>query len=117
LGAGTVLDPHDCQAAIDSGATFIVSPVTDLEVLAVAHRADVAYFGGAMTPGEIHRAMTSGVDLVKIFPVGAVGGAAYFKTLREPFPQLRSIVSGGIRAASFASYIDADAQGVCVGGG
>ena len=117
LGAGTVLNPDQCQVAIDSGAKFIVSPITDPEVLEVAHHSDTAYIGGAMTPAEVSRAMTLGVDLVKIFPISAVGGATYAKTLREPFPQLKLIVSGGVGVADFNSYIDAEVEGVCVGGG
>jgi 2-dehydro-3-deoxyphosphogluconate aldolase/(4S)-4-hydroxy-2-oxoglutarate aldolase len=116
LGAGTVLDPRDCAACADAGATFIVSPVTDLDVLEEAHRRDVAYIGGALTPTEVLASMRAGSDAVKIFPVGAVGGPDYLRALREPLPALRAVVSGGIAAAQVSAYREAGAYAVCLGG-
>jgi 2-dehydro-3-deoxyphosphogluconate aldolase / (4S)-4-hydroxy-2-oxoglutarate aldolase len=116
LGAGTVLDPRDCAACADAGATFIVSPVTDLDVLGEAHRRGVAYIGGALTPTEVLASMRAGSDAVKIFPVGAVGGPAYLQALREPLPALRAVVSGGIAAAQASAYREAGAYAVCLGG-
>lgn len=116
LGAGTVLDPRDCAACADAGATFIVSPVTDLDVLEEAHRRGVAYIGGALTPTEVLASMRAGSDAVKIFPVGAVGGPGYLRALREPLPALRAVVSGGIAAAQVSAYREAGAYAVCLGG-
>jgi 2-dehydro-3-deoxyphosphogluconate aldolase / (4S)-4-hydroxy-2-oxoglutarate aldolase len=116
LGAGTVLDPRDCAACADAGATFIVSPVTDLDVLEEAHRRGVAYIGGALTPTEVLASMRAGSDAVKIFPIGAVGGPGYLRALREPLPALRAVVSGGIAAAQASAYRQAGAYAVCLGG-
>lgn len=116
LGAGTVLDARDCAACADAGATFIVSPVTDLDVLEEAHRRGVAYIGGALTPTEVLTSMRAGSDAVKIFPVGAVGGPGYLRALREPLPALRAVVSGGIAAAQVSAYREAGAYAVSLGG-
>lgn len=116
LGAGTVLDARDCAACADAGATFIVSPVTDLDVLEEAHRRGVAYIGGALTPTEVLASMRAGSDAVKIFPVGAVGGPGYLRALREPLPALRAVVSGGIAAAQVSAYREAGAYAVSLGG-
>src|SRR5947207_773839 len=45
LGAGTVLDPAEAGACAGAGARFLVSPVTDVDVLAEAHRCGVPYVG------------------------------------------------------------------------
>jgi 2-dehydro-3-deoxyphosphogluconate aldolase/(4S)-4-hydroxy-2-oxoglutarate aldolase len=116
IGAGTVLDPGTCRACIDAGATFIVSPITDLASLEVARSAGVGYVGGALTPSEVTASMRAGVDAVKIFPIGSVGGPAYLRALREPFPDLRAVVSGGVIPADVAAYWAAGAHAVCMGG-
>ncbi len=116
VGVGTVLNLEDCAGACAAGAEFLVAPVTDLDVLGAARRAGVAYVGGAFSPSEVLAAMRAGVDAVKIFPAGAVGGPAYVKALREPFPELRAVVSGGVGPEDVAGYIAAGAHAICMGG-
>ena len=116
LGAGTVLDPASAWACAEAGARFLVSPVTDADVLAEAHRGGVPYVGGALTPTEVLASMRAGADAVKLFPVGSVGGAGYLRALREPLPGLRAVVSGGIAADEVGGYLAAGAHAVCLGG-
>jgi len=116
LGAGTVLDRRACEEAVAAGARFVVSPVTDPPVLEQAHRGGVPYVGGALTPTEVLASMRAGVDAVKLFPVGSVGGPAYLRALREPLPGLRAVVSGGIGAGEVRDYLAAGAHAVCLGG-
>ena len=116
LGAGTVLDPDQCAACAAAGARFIVSPVTDVCVLEQAHRRGIPYVGGALTPAEALAGMRAGVDATKLFPIGSVGGADYLRALREPLPELRAVVSGGISADEASGYLAAGAHAVCLGG-
>lgn len=116
VGAGTVLDAAQCAAAIEAGSAFVVSPVTDLEVVAEARRASVACVGGALTPSEVLAAMRAGVDAVKLFPIGSAGGPSYLRALREPFPGLRAVVSGGVRPEDVPAYLESGAHAVCMGG-
>lgn len=116
LGAGTVLDSAQCAACAGAGARFIVSPVTDVSVLEEAHRHGAAYVGGALTPTEVLASMRAGADATKLFPIGSVGGAEYLRTLREPLPELRAVVSGGISADEASGYFAAGAHAVCLGG-
>ena len=74
------------------------------------------YVGGALTPTEVLASMRAGVDAVKLFPVGSVGGPAYLRALREPLPGLRAVVSGGIGAGEVRDYLAAGAHAVCLGG-
>jgi 2-dehydro-3-deoxyphosphogluconate aldolase/(4S)-4-hydroxy-2-oxoglutarate aldolase len=116
IGAGTVLDPDSCRSCLDAGARFIVSPVTDAAVLNQAHDAGVPYIGGALTPTEVVASMRAGADAIKLFPIGAVGGVAYLRALREPLPDLRAVISGGITAGDAAGYLGAGAHAICLGG-
>ena len=116
LGAGTVLDPAEASACAAAGARFLVSPVTDADVLAEAHRCGVPYVGGALTPTEVLASMRAGADAVELFPVGSMGGAGYLRALREPLPGLRAVVSGGIAAGEVGDYLAAGAHAVCLGG-
>jgi 2-dehydro-3-deoxyphosphogluconate aldolase/(4S)-4-hydroxy-2-oxoglutarate aldolase len=116
IGAGTVLDPEGCRACIDAGAAFVVSPATDAAVLDVAREAGVPYVGGALTPSEVVASLRAGVDAVKIFPIGLVGGPAYLRALREPFPELRAVVSGGVGPSDVEAYQAAGSHAICMGG-
>jgi 2-dehydro-3-deoxyphosphogluconate aldolase/(4S)-4-hydroxy-2-oxoglutarate aldolase len=117
LGAGTVLDPEACQASVAAGASFIVSPVTDIAVLAQAHQCGVPYVGGALTPTEVVASMRAGSDAVKLFPIGAVGGLSYLRALRQPLPDLRAVVSGSMTPADAGAYLAAGAHAACMGSG
>ena len=79
LGAGTVTDAETARRAVDAGAEFIVSPSLVPEVIEAARNVDVAVLPGALTPGEVFEAFRSGGDMVKVFPVQSVGGAAYLR--------------------------------------
>jgi len=116
VGAGTVLDARSARECLDAGASFIVSPITDAEVLRVAHALDTPYVGGGLTPTEVVASMRLGCDAVKIFPIGAVGGPRYLRALREPLPNLRAIVSGGVGPRDVPKYLAAGAVSVCIGG-
>jgi len=116
VGAGTVLDAEVCRACVRAGARFTVSPVSDPAVGEAAHEFGVGYVGGALTPSEVFAAMRMGTDAVKVFPISGVGGPAYLRQLRGPFPELRALASGGVGPADVSAYRAAGAIGVCIGG-
>ena len=114
LGAGTVLDPETARAAILAGAEFIVAPTLNREIIALCHRYDKLVMPGAFTPTEILSAWEAGADIVKVFPAD-VGGAAYFKALRGPLPQIRLMPTGGVDLSTAAEFLKAGA--CCLGVG
>ena len=87
LGAGSVLDAETARAAILSGAQYIVSPITNYDMIEMAHRYDKVVMPGAYTPTEAMNAYKAGADFVKIFPA-SVGGPKFIKALLAPMPQL-----------------------------
>ena len=115
VGAGTVTDAETARRAVEAGAEFIVTPCLLREVIESAHRADVAVLPGALTPTEVFEAFRSGGDMVKVFPVQAVGGAAYLRALRGPFPDIPLVPTGGVTLENMGEMFKAGAAAVGVG--
>ena len=116
LGAGTILDPETCRAALLAGAEFIVTPSLDVRVIEVARRYSKPCIAGALTPTEVVAAWQAGADLVKIFPCGPVGGPKYIKALKGPFPHIDFVPTGGVNLETTPEFIKAGAAAVAVGG-
>ena len=72
IGAGTVLDPVNAKAAIDAGAKFIISPITDADIIRTTRHYDAVSIPGAFTPTEIMAAYGHGGDIIKVFPAFSV---------------------------------------------
>jgi 2-dehydro-3-deoxyphosphogluconate aldolase/(4S)-4-hydroxy-2-oxoglutarate aldolase len=115
VGAGTVLDAETARLCILAGARFIVSPALDLETIACSRRYGVVVLPGAMTPTEVLAAWKAGADLVKVFPAGSLGGAAYIKNLKAPLPQIELVPTGGVSLKTAADFIKAGASALGVG--
>lgn len=115
VGAGTVTDAETVKRAVDAGAKFIVSPCLVADVIEAAHDVDVAVLPGALTPREVFEAFRSGADMVKVFPVQSVGGAAYLRALRGPFPDTPLVPTGGVTLENIGEMFKAGAAAVGVG--
>jgi len=116
IGAGTVVDAETARAVVSAGATFVVSPCLAPGVIEVCSFLDVAVMTGALTPTEVFEAVRRGTDFVKIFPVEQLGGAAYIRALRGPFPGVGFVPTGGVTLATVGGYLAAGASAVGVGG-
>ncbi len=115
LGAGTVLDPETCRAALLAGAEFIVSPSLNLDVIKLCKRYGKLVMPGAFTPTEIVTAWEAGADIVKLFPADCVG-PNYLKALRGPLPQVRILPTGGVDLKTLPDFFKAGACAVGLGG-
>ncbi|HEY7201058.1 MAG TPA: bifunctional 4-hydroxy-2-oxoglutarate aldolase/2-dehydro-3-deoxy-phosphogluconate aldolase [Candidatus Dormibacteraeota bacterium] len=115
LGAGTVLSIDEARAALDAGATFVVSPHLDQELVGFCAAAGVPVFPGAATATEVVQAWKTGATMVKLFPAGPLG-AAYVKALLEPLRRIDLLVTGGISDENVASFFAAGARGAAAGG-
>ena len=116
LGSGTVTTADQCQATIDAGAEFVVSPSLHLDVIATTKKNGKVSCPGALTPTEAITAWNAGADYVKIFPCSALGGASYLKSLLAPFPHLKIIPTGGVTLQTAESFLLAGARALGVGG-
>jgi 2-dehydro-3-deoxyphosphogluconate aldolase / (4S)-4-hydroxy-2-oxoglutarate aldolase len=115
VGAGTVTDAKTVMQALDAGAEFIVSPCLVPKVIEAAQRADVAVLPGALTPTEVFEVFRLGGDMVKVFPAQNVGGAAYLRALRGPFPEIPLVPTGGVTLDNVGEMFKAGAVAVGVG--
>ena len=106
MGVGSVIDPRTVYSAVAAGAEFIVTPVTNLQVIAAAVQLDKPIASGAFTPTECLLAHTSGADFVKLFPAD-VGGPAYIKSVLAPLPMLRIVPTGGVTPQTAAAFLNA----------
>lgn len=116
LGAGSVTGAGMCRAVIAAGSVFVVTPVLKTDVIAVCKDCGVCAVVGALTPTEIFTAWAAGADVVKVFPVKAMGGAAYLRMVHEPLPQIALAPTGGVTLETLADYFRAGVPFVGVGG-
>lgn len=114
LGAGTVTTPSQARAAVEAGATYLVSPDTNVEVISEAKRLGVPMIADAFTPTEILTAWRAGATMVKVFPI-SVGGTSYLRALRGPLPDVPLVPTGGVDIANAGAYLAAGATAVGVG--
>jgi 2-dehydro-3-deoxyphosphogluconate aldolase / (4S)-4-hydroxy-2-oxoglutarate aldolase len=115
IGVGTVLDAETARAAILAGAGYVVSPAMRPAVIEMCKRYDIACMPGGMTPTEILEAWELGADVVKVFP-GSVGGPAFLKHLKGPFPFIEVMTTGTVTLENAAQFIKAGACAIGVGG-
>ena len=96
IGAGTVINAEQCEAALKAGAKFIVSPGLSVAVAQICKLRGIPYYPGCVTPTEIMAALDLGITVVKFFPANVYGGLKAMKALAAPFPQIKFIPTGGV---------------------
>jgi 2-dehydro-3-deoxyphosphogluconate aldolase/(4S)-4-hydroxy-2-oxoglutarate aldolase len=116
VGAGTVVNQHMALQCFDVGAQCLVTPGFSQKTVAAAHNLDMLIMAGALTPTEVMAAWDAGVDFVKIFPCGNLGGPSYIKALKGPLPHVPLVPTGGVNLETTADYIRAGAAALGVGG-
>ena len=104
IGAGTVINAEQCKAALEAGATFIVSPGLSVEVAKICKEKGLPYYPGCVTPTEIMQALELGIDIVKFFPANVYGGLKAMKALSAPFPQIKFIPTGGVDSSNIDEF-------------
>lgn len=114
LGAGTVTTREQVEQAAEAGATFLVSPGCDPELLPAMLGTGLLVLPGTLTPSEVMLARRLGTQAVKLFP-GSLGGPSYLKALRGPFPDLPFVPTGGVSLGNIADWFPAGAFAVGAG--
>jgi 2-dehydro-3-deoxyphosphogluconate aldolase/(4S)-4-hydroxy-2-oxoglutarate aldolase len=112
IGTGTLFNVQQLKDAIAAGAQFLFSPYVDGAMIAAAVAKDVPIIPGALTPTEIVSAWHQGASCVKVFPVQAVGGANYIKSLQGPLGHIPLIPTGGVTLDNAQEFIQAGAVAV-----
>ncbi len=115
IGAGTVLTPAQADCAMNAGASFIVSPGLNPEV--VKHCIDKGYpiIPGVCTPTEVELGLSLGLKYLKFFPAEAAGGLKMIKAMSAPYGMVRFMPTGGISAKNVTEYLECKAVFACGG--
>lgn len=114
LGLGTLTDPAQVKTAAATGSKFLVSPICEPGLVKAMVACGLTVMAGALTPTEVFQAYKLGVDVVKVFP-GSLGGPAYIKALKGPFPYIPMMPTGGVSSKNVADWYAAGV--VAVGAG
>ena len=105
IGAGTVINAQQCEAALAAGAQFIVSPGLSVSVAKICNERNIPYYPGCVTPTEIMAALELGITTVKFFPANVYGGLKAMKALAAPFPQIKFIPTGGVDRSNIDEFL------------
>ncbi len=116
IGVGTVLTAGQGEAAIEAGASFVVSPAFIPGLAEAGEVAGTPVALGAATPTEALRAHEAGAAFVKVFPAAQLGGPGFVKALKSVYPMIEIMPTGGIEAANLSDYYAAGAACVGMGG-
>jgi 2-dehydro-3-deoxyphosphogalactonate aldolase len=117
VGAGTVLEPGDVGRVWDAGGRLIVSPETNVEVIAATAAIDLVSSPGYFTPSEAFAALRAGATALKLFPAEAASPAMLKAQLAVIPNEVPVLVVGGIKPDSMRPWLEAGASGFGLGGG
>jgi 2-dehydro-3-deoxyphosphogalactonate aldolase len=117
VGAGTVLEPADVGRVWDAGGRIIVSPETNIEVIAATEAIDLVSSPGYFTPSEAFAAIRAGATTLKLFPAEAASPAMLKAQLAVIPNEVPVLVVGGIKPDSMRPWLEAGASGFGLGGG
>ena len=115
VGAGTVCNQADADAALRAGARFVVSPGYTAVLGRYCRQISLPLLPGVSTPSEIMMAMEDGYSELKFFPAIQSGGVAMLKAFSGPFEQVRFCPTGGISSQNAGEFL-ALKNVACVGG-
>ncbi|NVK41373.1 MAG: bifunctional 4-hydroxy-2-oxoglutarate aldolase/2-dehydro-3-deoxy-phosphogluconate aldolase [Oceanospirillaceae bacterium] len=115
IGAGTIANPAQYQAACEAGASFIVTPGSTRELLETGIESPIPLLPGIQTISEMMEGLQRGYRRFKFFPASVAGGPAALKAYGGPFPDVRFCPTGGIRLETASDYLSLG-NVMCVGG-
>jgi 2-dehydro-3-deoxyphosphogluconate aldolase/(4S)-4-hydroxy-2-oxoglutarate aldolase len=115
VGAGTVTNPAELEAAIAAGSEFIVSPGLTDNLGRAAVSSGIPFLPGIASAGDIMRGLDLGLTHFKFFPASTSGGIPALKALAAPFGQCRFCPTGGITIETAPDWLALDPV-LCVGG-
>jgi len=107
VGAGTVLTVQQVEQVMERGAKFIVSPGLNPDVVSYCIDNDILVIPGVATPSDIEKALSLGIDTVKLFPAEALGGVKYLKAVVAPYQNILKLVpTGGLNTQNYLEYLN-----------
>lgn len=114
VGAGTVTSKEEVMLAYEAGASFIISPNCDPEIIHFTRQLGMVSIPAAFTPTEIGTAIKAGADYVKLFPADQLS-ESYIKAVKAPLSDAKLLAVGGVDNSNAATFIKNGFSGVGVG--
>lgn len=114
VGAGTILSAEDANAAVQAGAKFIVTPTLQIDSIEFCRSMNIPICCGCFSATEMLEAHRRGADFIKVFPATSLGVNG-IRAIREAFPQLQLVPTGGVTAENLADFIRVGCPAVAMG--
>jgi 2-dehydro-3-deoxyphosphogluconate aldolase/(4S)-4-hydroxy-2-oxoglutarate aldolase len=116
LGIGTIKNAEQAEQFVAAGADFLISPLVNPEVAAVAKKHNLLWIPGCMTPTEIYNAQQLGAAFVKLFPANVLG-PGFVLAVKDLFPGVQMMPTGGVDMDqdNISSWFKAGVSAVGVG--
>ena len=115
VGAGTVVTPDQAREVIRRGATFVVSPGLDAEIVQICQEANIPVLPGVVTATELTAGYNLGLRTMKFFPAGLAGGPKMLKAFASVFRDVNFMPTGGVNAANLNEFLAIPAVLACGG--
>lgn len=113
--AGGIITTIQAQTAIDAGAKILSSPIMSINLVKFSKARKIPLIVGASTANEAYEAWKARVELIKLYPINAMGGAKYVENLLRPMPFLNIMPQGDVKSEEIISYLNAGAKVVGIG--
>ncbi len=113
--AGGIITQRQAQTAINAGASVIVSPIFQMNLVRLCQTNKLPLIMSATTPNEAYSAWKARTPLIKIYPTTPMGGAMYIEDMLRPMPFLNVIATGSIKIDDVVDYLKAGAKAVGIG--
>lgn len=114
VGAGTVMSFEEAKAACEAGASYILSPNTNIGIIEYVNKLGAVPIPGAFTPTEIAAAFEKGAPVIKLFPAGCLG-VEYIKAIRAPISHIPLLAVGGVTENNMDEFLKAGVKGFGIG--
>ena len=114
VGAGTVRTKKQVRLTKKAGGTFIISPDMNPNVIRATKRNKMVSIPGVLTPSEITKAVRTGADFVKLFPVTSMG-PEYVKAIKAPLSDIKMLAVGGVDETNMKDYLKVGISGFGIG--
>jgi len=105
VGAGTILTKSDAETAVDAGASFVVTPGFDGDLVDWCLNQRIPVIPGVMTPTDINAAINRKLNVLKFFPAEAAGGIKTLKAISGPYGNIKFVPTGGITLGNLEEYL------------
>lgn len=114
IGAGTATNLRLCHEALSAGASFLLSPGSNPEVLRFCAQNNIPFLPGVMTPSDVELCVNHGFHVLKLFPAGDLP-TGYIKSLKGPFDNTDYVAVGGVKADNIVNFLNSGFIGVGIG--